>query len=513
MSFCPSTAARESPPSPASGQNPGLFLTVGGLLGFAIISSPVALWYVRRVTDGSDEPLGLLALSVAFIFLWQRRAGVTLRPGVLWGGSALLGMAQWAGLDRAPLLLGALAILLLSASLRMQSGGSGFLALLGLSLPITASLDFYSGYPLRLATAEMTTWLLSLTGVVVERTGVLLLDGDKLVGVDPPCAGVRMLWTAVFVAAVLAAKACLKRVRTLLLLTLAPVFALGGNALRSAALFFPESGRVEWPHWMHEGIGLTIHGVVLALLLVVCGWLAKRRSGGNKAGRAHDQRTAMVETEPETPARAQSPAEGQTRACINQRPRGVIQRMAWVAALCLSLFIAGLWAAPGAPGSGVLSGVTACLTSTQPPPQVARDDPMAWPATFQGVPLRPLPLTAKEAQFAKSFPGSLARFQCGDAEIIMRRVTAATRKLHSSADCLRASGYAIKHRPVRADADGDLWGRFEARSAQGKYEVTERITSAHTRKSFTDVSAWYWHAVWHGDDGPWLAVTVMREVE
>lgn len=136
----------------------------------------------------------------------------------------------------------------------------------------------------------------------------------------------------------------------------------------------------------------------------------------------------------------------------------------------------------------------------------------AWPATFDGVPLRPLPLSTREEQFANSFPGSIARFQCGDAEIILRHVTQPTRRLHSSADCLRAMGWQIVHQPLLRDSDGRTWGSFLALRSGVSCVVTERITpsSSFPTEAFTDVSAWYWNALWNPDLGPWMAVTVMR---
>ena len=74
-----------------------------------------------------------------------------------------------------------------------------------MSLPLVASLDFFAGYPLRLAAAELGRGMLWFVGIEAERNGVLLVHCGRLVGIDPPCAGVRMLWTACFLAAVLAA--------------------------------------------------------------------------------------------------------------------------------------------------------------------------------------------------------------------------------------------------------------------------------------------------------------------
>ena len=65
-----------------------------------------------------------------------------------------------------------------------------------LSLPVVASLQFYAGYPMRLAAAEGAVRLLELGGIVVARNGVSIEVGGMAIAVDPACSGIRMLWHA-----------------------------------------------------------------------------------------------------------------------------------------------------------------------------------------------------------------------------------------------------------------------------------------------------------------------------
>jgi exosortase/archaeosortase family protein len=46
------------------------------------------------------------------------------------------------------------------------------------------------------------------------------------------------------------------------------------NIARNVVLYFPESGRVHWPAWSHEIVGL----LALAAAIVPLAWLAARRS-------------------------------------------------------------------------------------------------------------------------------------------------------------------------------------------------------------------------------------------
>ncbi len=434
------------------------------LAAFVLVNLPVLHWLAQRTTDGSDEPLGLLALAAVVFFLFRARRESSLRPAVLAAGTVVVTVLQILLRGSMPLVVAAASMALLAASLSMHRGKAGVMLLLIMSLPWLASLDFYAGYPLRLGTACLSDILLSHAGVDVGREGVLLRHHGVLVGVDPPCAGIHMLWTGVFVAAVLASRASLSTAGTLWLALAAILGVVLGNLLRAVVLFFPEAGLVHWPRWTHEAAGLLICGMVLLGLMKLAGWLRG------------------AQAVPITVSTAQA-QQGTNFIPASVASAGALAFACWV-----------LFAAPAPATAG----------------SSASDAP-AWPATLDGVPLEPLPLTPKEALFARSFPGALARFRCGDAEVILRKVTHATRKLHSSADCLRAAGCRVEPQAVFRDRDGRTWGRFEASSFTGIHEVSERITPLrHGGPEFTDVSAWFWHALLHEDEGPWMAVTVMR---
>ncbi len=355
-------------------------------------------------------------------------------------------------------------LMVFGLSVYPAKGRSGYVSLLMLSLPLVASLNFYLGYPMRWVAAEMAAGFWRLWGWDVIRQGVLLVDGGKMVGVDPACAGVAMLWTGLFTAAVLAAWQQCNLVRTLSWLGAAWVIVIAGNVLRVIVLFLPESGRMHWPHWTHEAVGMGCYGLMLAGIFA-WGNLGEMRKMKRlpKRGRATGNLVWM----------------GLGRA----RVTGL---------MLLVLVSAVTWIAYAAKAPDGLPSLT---------PEQA-----TWPATLNGSPLVPLPLTQKEASFLSSFPGEVGRFRAGDAEVILRKVNRATRLLHSSADCLRASGYAIQSPKMLEDEDGRRWQMFVAQSATERFTVRERIVSA-TGQTYTDVSAWFWNASL-GDAGPWLAVTI-----
>ncbi|MBK1827877.1 exosortase/archaeosortase family protein [Haloferula rosea] len=428
-------------------------------VGFLITLLPVLGWYVRRAMDGSDEPLGVIALVAAVVLGALGVCGggpnrIQLHPCRLLLGALVLGVIQNSDLVRYPLAIAMLAVAVISLSVSMKRGKAGLVALLVLSMPVMASLDFYAGYPLRVVAAEISHGLLTVAGIEVERAGVMLIDGGRLVGIDPPCAGIRMLWTASFVAAFLAARMRLGWTQTVGLMSLAVVCVVIGNGVRAALVFLPESGRVEWPESLHSAVGLVVHGGVLAALFGLASRLDAR---------------GMQDTQ--------------------VRPLPWSRRAAVV--VVAMLLVLG--------GSRVVG---------RHPPKAVVEGEVQWPATLDGIPLVPLQLGPMEVRFARSFPGQIARFQWGDGEVIMRRTDRATRMMHPSGDCLRAAGYRVESEPVFLDGDGRWWGASTARRDGRQWDVHERYVGSAGEASL-DASAWYWKAVLHPEDGPWTATTVL----
>ena len=127
-----------------------------------------------------------------------------------------------------------------------------------------------------------------------------------------------------------------------------------------------------------------------------------------------------------------------------------------------------------------------------------------WPDEFEGRPLEQMPLSATEEAFAPSFPGAIGVFKSGDdRQVILRRVERATRRLHDSATCLKAAGFSIEGRFLN-----DGWLCYQARKGGQVFDVREQIVAGE--RSWTDVSDWFWHATFHKNSGPWLAVTVLE---
>src|SRR6478752_707449 len=125
---------------------------------------------------------------------FARRSG---RPPAPLGGRALLPSAialaaYAASFPFVPRLASALlAFLALGFAWSLWRHGTPFrpwaIGLGLLALPMASSLQFYFGYPLRIASGSIAMVMLRLGGTAVSREGVYLRAGDELVMIDAPC--------------------------------------------------------------------------------------------------------------------------------------------------------------------------------------------------------------------------------------------------------------------------------------------------------------------------------------
>ena len=238
-----------------------------GLLALSLW--PTAWWMGQRMLDGSDEPLGLLALAAIGVLLWIYRHRLRAAPRLGWLALALLGAcASTAALGHVPPLLSSLLGLLalgagLAAFLPSAVATAPLLGLSMLSLPLLASLQFYAGFPLRVITAEASRWLLA-PGFSVERSGASLMVDGRLVIVDAPCSGVQMLWLGYFTACVVALYAGRRNAGFLARLPLVSALVLAGNVVRNSVLVAFEASGQHPAGWAHDAVGLVVLAAVCA---------------------------------------------------------------------------------------------------------------------------------------------------------------------------------------------------------------------------------------------------------
>ena len=81
--------------------------------------------------------------------------------------------------------------------------------------------------------------------------------------------------------------------------------------------------------------------------------------------------------------------------------------------------------------------------------------------------------------------------------------------LHPAHHCLRAEGFTISHSRIRQDDQGRASLVYQATRNNERILVTEMIRDHANQHQWTEVSAWYWHALFHPGSGPWEAETLL----
>lgn len=235
---------------------------------------PVMRWYALRMTDGSDGPWGVVALATAIVCAFSRRCRRgeprLLVPTML----VLFYVATYHLLP--PLLRGAVATICLACTLSTLSFGRtfdpGLCGLMLLALPVIASMQFYLGYPLRVAVGAVAAGLLSFPGLEVVREGATLTWAGQVIAIDAPCSGVKMLWAGFYFAFTFVAFLGLNSKQTARICLFTAVCLMAGNVMRTASLFCLEAGLVAMPAWCHPGVGVLVFAAACSAIV----WFARR---------------------------------------------------------------------------------------------------------------------------------------------------------------------------------------------------------------------------------------------
>jgi exosortase/archaeosortase family protein len=236
------------------------------ILGQLVAYWPVWRWYGERMQDGSDEPWGILAFITAIILVLRKgtwNVPSTLTMMISTGIVALYAISYG---YLPPLLRGVLMVVALSFSVSSICYGrtvhAGIVGLMLLSLPLIASLQFYGGFPIRVITAFVSSQILNLFGYEVVPQGTLLYWLGEVIAVDAPCAGIKMMWTGLYLNFTLAVWQNLGFVSTWLSTSFTLFSVFVGNIFRATLLFFTESGLLNAPEIAHQAIGIMVFSMV-----------------------------------------------------------------------------------------------------------------------------------------------------------------------------------------------------------------------------------------------------------
>jgi exosortase len=251
---------------------------------------PVWRWYFARLDDGSDEPWAVVALFAAVALSWPREGfRLIARDRLLAAAAGLTLFYAVLASVAPPLVRAVIAMAALGCSWVSVTGARdklpAIVGLLALSVPVIASLQFYAGFPLRIITASGATQLLNLFGMDVVRAGTSMSAAGRLVLVDAPCSGVRMLWAGSMLCCALAALRPTVRWRSMFLafLLVVPVI-LFVNALRAALLFLVETRATPAPGALHSMVGIATFA--LGAVLIALSEAAQQRWVGGPDGAA-----------------------------------------------------------------------------------------------------------------------------------------------------------------------------------------------------------------------------------
>jgi exosortase/archaeosortase family protein len=154
----------------------------------------------------------------------------------------------------------------------------GLFGLFYLSLPTIPTLQFFGGYPLRVVVATLSAPILRLAGFAVTPEGTCLNWAGRLIWIDAPCSGIKMVWVGLLLTFVVLCLYELPLLKTLLLLPLVGVVIMVANVFRAVALFYIEAGVLRLPSWGHECAGLIAFVLEAAGIVGIVFMLHRRRN-------------------------------------------------------------------------------------------------------------------------------------------------------------------------------------------------------------------------------------------
>jgi exosortase/archaeosortase family protein len=231
-------------------------------------------WYAQRLVDGSDEPLGMIALLALLFFVVRAAPLLRREPDPRWLCVAgALSITSVFAMQVTPLFAALIGVLALAAALAAwlpaRTPRVPYAGLLVLSLPLLSSLQFFAGYPLRIVTAQLSCWFLQIAGFHAARSGSSIFVGSQWVIVDAPCSGIQMAWMAYFAAFAAAAAQAIPDRILLRRLPFVGMLVLAGNTLRNTILVAWEArGSAPGELW-HQAIGLIVLAAVCLLVFTL----------------------------------------------------------------------------------------------------------------------------------------------------------------------------------------------------------------------------------------------------
>ncbi|MEH2161848.1 MAG: cyanoexosortase B [Nostoc sp.] len=261
------------------------------LLNLAIIGvllllyAPILLhwldgWLHKNIsTEHEYFSHGIIGLPFAAYLVWMNRKKWKRLPDKIHPLSAVLllvgavfylsGVTEWVNLSLPVILAGLCLWFKGIAGLRSQ----GFPLLLVFLATPTAMPYLIAPYtlPLQSFIAGTAGFILNQFGMDVTVYEINLYVGGRIVEVAPYCAGLKMLFTTLYVGLMLLywTDSLSSRRTTISFLSLAAIVSTAANIIRNTLLtFFHGTGNEEAFKWLHQGWGGDLYSACMLVSLV-----------------------------------------------------------------------------------------------------------------------------------------------------------------------------------------------------------------------------------------------------
>jgi len=258
-------------------------LAISGVL--VLLYAPILLhwvdgWLHKNISIEHEYfSHGMIGLPLAAYLVWLKRKQWQRLPNTthflgailfLVGGVFYLsGVTEWVNLSL-PIILSGLCLWFKGISgFRLQ----GFPLLLVFLATPTALPYLIVPYtlPLQSFIAGSAGFILNQFGMEVTVDAMNLYVGGRIVEVAPYCAGLKMLFTTIYVSLMLLywTGSLSSRHTTIWFLSISVLISVTANIIRNTLLaFFHGTGQEAAFHWLHDGWGGDLYSACMLMLLV-----------------------------------------------------------------------------------------------------------------------------------------------------------------------------------------------------------------------------------------------------
>ena len=230
---------------------------------------------------------GMIGLPFAAYLIWIQRKQWTRLPNkthplgiiflIIGGIFYLSGVSEWVNLSFPIIITGICLWLKGFAGLKLQS-----FPLILIFFATPNSLPYLIApltLPLQSFIAGTAGFILNQLGMDVNVEGINIFVAGKIVEVATYCAGLKMLFTTLYVSLMLLywTDTLSSRQKSIWFLSIAVLISVIANIIRNTILtFFHGTGNSAAFHWLHDGWGGDLYSALMLIALVpILNWMNK----------------------------------------------------------------------------------------------------------------------------------------------------------------------------------------------------------------------------------------------